>query len=266
MPNLLLRQLVAWVGPETAQAEFEAKGFTVVRQWQERVIESCGQTHAAEIHKYWNELSREIVCSAGKCSPETRKFSVEPGYRSSYLDELAVKKDFEDPQLRYAPLLKCLYEYVREQRSDMNSVLDEVALFEALKAKEAAGFSISAPDEWTGRKRDMLRFTKRFGEARGFALTKKGGHRFSKKSTVDIVFEFGVDLGGNPNCLGRLPLYFHIFHAKEPDFIFNIILFDRIVPGFDKYAFCKSPIDYVMSAYAHIEFFETLFHSFEHRS
>jgi hypothetical protein len=257
MQTLLLRALLTWAGREKTQSSFEAKGFLAHRKWQERVVDFCGAAHAAaEVNRYWDEVSREIVCSAGKCAPQIRKFSVEPGYRSSYLDELAARKEFAHPELRYPPLLKCLYEYVRESGS-VNYVANETTFFENPKLDEAAKLSISSKG-WTGRKRDAVPFANKFGDALGYA-SKRG--RLLKVSPSGLVFEFRVDLGGNPNCVGRPPLAFRIYHLGDVDFAFNIVLFDQIVPGFDKYGYCASPATYVLGILAHIELFDALFGS-----
>ncbi len=258
MQRPLIQFLSTWVGRQATQNAFEARGFRVHRTWQEREINFCGKEHAVEINRYWDEFAQETVCSAGKAAPNLRKFGVEPGYRSSYLDELAAKKDFVDSVITDAPLVRCLYEHLKRAFSDIEFCLNEASFFENLKEHEAKRFAISSKG-WAERKRDAIPFARQFAEARGFVSKSR---RFVKKTPSGIVFEFKVDLGGNPDCVGRIPLLFYIYHQKEPDFIFNIVIFDYIMPGLGKYTHCTTPPTYILGILTHIEFFDVLFHSF----
>jgi hypothetical protein len=257
MQVALLQKLSRWQGRGAVQSAFELRGFSLPRIWQERMIQFCGLENAVELNRYWDEVAAETISSAGKGDPKQRKFLVEPGYRSSYLDELAAKMNFAEPPFRYPPLLKGLHEYLKKY-SDRTFAPKESAFFESIKEPEIAKFSISSSG-WTGRKRGLVPYAKQLGELRGY-VRKRG--RFVKKSPAGLTFEFKVDAGGNPDCTASLPLQFYIYHSDEPDFVYEATLFDRIVPGFDRYAYCGSPNSFVLGVLAHIEFFDVLYHSF----
>lgn len=87
-----------------------------------------------------------------------------------------------------------------------------------------------------------------------------GGCR--KRTKSGLVFHVRADIGGRPDCL-NLPLIFSIFHAEEPNYAFDIGLFERIIPGFDRYEYCESPISYVLGMRARIELFDIIATSFD---
>jgi hypothetical protein len=255
MQTALLHILGTWIGRQATERAFETRGFSVHRIWQHRMAEFCGPG-AAQLDRYWNEVARETMCNAGKSDPNTRKFLVNPSYRSSYLDELAARMVVEAP-FRAPPLVECLFEYVKKCFRDHEFVMDETVFFEGAKEGEAERLSISAQG-WGGRKRDVLRFAEEFGASLGFAARR---NHFAKASPAGLAFEFKVDLAGYPNCGRGLPLQFQIHHPDDAKFIYDVN-FDRLVPGFSRYAYCEMPRSYVLGIRAHIEFFNVLLDCF----
>jgi len=115
---------------------------------------------------------------------------------------------------------------------------------------------------WTGKKRDVIPFAEEFCIRLGF---ERHRNRWRKRIDGDLVFEVGVDLGGNPYCIGP-PLIFRIFHVDDPKFVFLITgaaVFARLVPEFAVYAACGDASDYVLGIKAHIELFDVIAGSFE---
>jgi hypothetical protein len=258
MQHALLGVVSTWRGRQVTQSALEERGFSLPRKWQETMIDFCGPECAVALNRYWDEVAAEVVCSAGKVNPDARKFLIEPGYRSSYLDELATKRDFGEPPYRFPPLLKCLYEYVRKSHRDRAFLDRQTSYFESLKDGEIAKFSISSVG-LTGRKTDIIPFVEKFSSARGFNAQ---GLRFVRKAPAGLVFEIKVDIGGIPEMGAGLPIQFYIYHESDPDFAYESTLFDMIVPGFSKYEYCPSPDSCVLGILAHVEMFDVLSHSF----
>jgi hypothetical protein len=200
----------------------------------------------------------EIVCSAGKVSPDKRRFMVQPRYRSAYLDELAARMDFADPRYRNAPIHKCAFEYMKKN-NDRDFAFPETVMFESMKEAEIQRHGISSAG-WGGKKTDLIPFAWQFATNKNFARKNR---RFAKKSAAGLVFAFGVDVGGVPECTRSLPLLFDIYHESDPDFRYSPVSFDRIIPGFSRYAYCVSPKSFVLGILAHVEFFELLYNSFQ---
>jgi hypothetical protein len=255
--HALLDVLSTWPGRQAVQTAFEAKGFLVHKSWQKRAIQFCGEENGELINRYWDEVAMETIGCAGQGDPQTRVFAVRPKYRSPLLDELAAKADFAEPPFKSVPLIKGLFEYRKRLTYDREFLFDEVAFFENLKSLESARLAIETVG-WSGKKRDAIPFVATFAGALGFER-----HRglYRKKVQNGLVFDIGVDIGGRPEVRG-LPLIFSIFHINDPDFTFEISLFERIVPGFDRYAHCSRPSDYVLGMRAHIELFNVTANSF----
>jgi hypothetical protein len=255
--HALLDVLSAWHGRRTVQTAFEARGFLVHKSWQTRVIALCGEEKRDLLNRYWDEVAMETIACVGQGDPQARIFAVQPKYRSPFLDELAAKADFAEPPFRSFPLIKCLFEYRKRLIYDREFLFDETAFFENLKSLEAARLGIRT-EGWSGKKRDAIPFVTTFANPLGFERYR---NKYRKKITNDLVFDIGVDTGGRPH-VGGLPLIFSIFHFSDPDFSFEIGVFERIVPGFDRYAHCSRPSDYVLGIRAHVELFNVIANSF----
>jgi hypothetical protein len=258
MEDALLTILSTWKGRQAIQAEFEAGGFFLPRRYQERIIEFCGPNVSNDLARYWDEVAMEWVCSAGKGSPDKRRFMVQPRYRSPYLDELAEKMDFADPHYRNAPIHRCAFEYMKKNH-DRDFAFPETAMFESMKEAEIESHRISSAG-WGGKKKDIIPFAWQFATKMNFVSKNR---RFVKKSAAGLVFEFRVDVGGIPDCTRSLPLLFDVYHESDPDFRYSPVSFDMIIPGFSRYAYCVSPKSYVLGILAHVEFFDLLYNSFQ---
>jgi hypothetical protein len=259
MEAVLLAVLSTWTGRQRLQVDLEARGFFLPTRWQESMINFCAPNWSGDLNRYWDETAMETVCSAGKGSPDKRKFMVQPGYHSAYLDELAAKIDFAEAPFRNPPLHRCMYEYMKRAYYDRGFALNETALFESLKESEMKSHSISSAG-WQGRKKDVIPFAYKFARMRQFTASRG---RFVKRSATGMCFEFRPDLAGIPYCAAKIPLRFDIYHKSDPTFRYEWISFDRIIPGFSKYGYCASADSYVLGILAHIEFFDLLSSSFQ---
>lgn len=255
--HALLDELSRWAGRRPIQTAFETRGFLVHKSWQTRAIQFCGGEKSSLLNRYWDEVAMETIGCAGQGDPNARCFGIQPKYRSAFLDELAAKVDFAEPPFRSFPLIKCLFEYRKKLTYDREFLFDEAAFFGNLKYLESVRLSIQTAG-WSGKKRDAIPFVDTFASALGF---ERHRNRYRKKVENGLVFDIGVDVGGRPDSVS-LPLIFSIFHINDPKFSFNIGVFERIIPGFDRYAHCASPSDYVLGMRAHIELFSVVANSF----
>jgi hypothetical protein len=244
----------SWKGRQALQSSLEGRGFEVPGEWRQKIVDMCGED-AGTLQRYWDEVATEAFCCAGKVNSEARKFIVEPGYRSSFLDELAAKVDFAEPPYRYPPLVRCLYEYIRRARRDRSFLDDETAYLETVKQREIERFSLSA-EGLAGRKRDLVPVVAKLTALRGFNQRRNS---FIKKTAGDVIFQIYVDVGGIPELGFGLPLHCSIYHMSDPEFVYQATSFDRIVPGFFKYEYCPTPESCVLGILVHVEMFEILF-------
>lgn len=254
----LLIALSKWIGRNPTQRALEKKGFIVHKSWQLKMVQFCGEEKTALLNRYWDEVAMETIGSAGQGDPNARRFAIQPEYHSQFLDELVEKVDFAEPAFRYPPPIRCLFEYRKKLKTDTEFRFDETAFFENLKKLEGERLAVHA-DRWTGKKRDAVPYMSQFAGMLGFENYNKG---YRKRTKSGLVFRVRPDLGGRPDCL-NLPLIFSISHEEEPNYTFDIGLFERIVPGFDRYAYWESPTSFVLGMRAHIELFEIIASSFD---
>jgi hypothetical protein len=261
----LLRTLASWPGRGPTQHAFEVLGFTAYKSWQNRIIQFCGEQQSHLLHQYWDEVALETMQSLGQGDPDQRSFVIQPQYRSVFLDELFAARDFVELPFRCPPLVKCLFDRAKKTNVDAEFRENENAFFSQLQKAESERLGIQTMG-WSGRKRDVAPFVEKFCSALAF---ERHRNRWRKKVNGDLVFEVGVDLGGNPYCIGRPPLIFRIFHVDDPKYVFSIMhaavsaVFNRLVPGFDVYAHCRDASDYVLAIRAYIELFNVIAGSFE---
>jgi hypothetical protein len=257
----LLHRVTNWPGRGPTQLAFETLGFTIHRVWQDRIIQFCGEQQSHLLNRYWDEVALETMQSLGQGDPDQRAFVIQPKYRSILLDELFAARDFVEPAFRYPPLVKCLFDHFKKIYLDAEFREGEVAFFRDMRRAESERLDIRTMG-WSGKKRDVIPFAEEFCSAMGF---ERHRNRWRKKVDDDLLFEVGVDLGGNPYCITP-PLIFQIFHVDDPKFVFDIrvaaAVFDRFVPGFAGYARCADASDYVLGIRAHIELFNVIAGSF----
>jgi hypothetical protein len=254
MQDVLLDFLATWKGRGVTQAELEQRGFFIHRAWQERVIDFGGGRDADNVHRYWDEVAREFVARAGNGHPDSRTFVVEARYRSSYLDDLAMRRDYSSPLFRDPPLERGVPEYCSRTSLDRSFLESESAAYEELKHEEAVGHAVTTKG-WTGLKRDIVPIMRDFATLKGFVVRRD---RFRKKLQQDIVLELKVDQGWIRECGNELPLQLFIYDAGNPDFVFDASLLDMIVPGFSNYQYCLSPGSHVLGILAFVELADIL--------
>lgn len=256
----LLRTLESWPGRGPTQLAFEALGFSTHRAWQNRIIQFCGEQQAYLLDRYWDEVALETMQSLGKGNPDKRSFSIEPKYHSAFLDDLFASRDFVEPAFPSPPLIKCMFERFKKIWFDAEFRQGEVAFFRGVRKAESERLNVQTKG-WSGRKRDVIPFVGEFCRAAAFQPHR---NRWRKKSDSGLVFEVGVDLGGNPYCITP-PLKFRIFHADDPKYAFDIdgaTVLDRLVPGVAIYEGCADPSEYVLGIRTFIALFDVIATSF----
>jgi hypothetical protein len=254
----LLEGLSGWSGRKPLQAALEAHGFLIPQVWQGRVIDHCGAEFSDVISRYWDEIAKECVCSAGLANSRARKCRGETTYRSAYLDDLASSVDYAEPPFHEPELLRCLYDFERRAYFDKAFALGLTALIEEKKADEVRAIDVS-PAGWTGGKRDAQAIFNQLAGSHGFGPT---GRRFAKETQSGLRFVCWVDLGGRrSDCGVSLPLQLYIFHKTAPEVAFEVSSLGRIVPGFDYYGYFESPETAVLGMRAYLTLFDLLFHS-----
>lgn len=257
----LMRAVASWPGRGPTQLAFEGLGFTIHKARQARIIQFCGEEQSGLLNRYWDEVALETMQSLGQGNPDTRGFVIQPAYRSVFLDELFAARDFVELPFRSPPLVKCLFARDKKIYLDLEFRENEVAFFSHLQKVESERLGIETMG-WSGRKRDVIPFVEQFCTALAF---ERHRNRWRKKADDGLVFEVGVDLGGNPYCLGYPPLIFRIFHVDDPKYAFSIAhadVFDRLVPGVVEYARCRNTSGYVLGIKALVELFDVVLRSF----
>jgi hypothetical protein len=253
----ILEVLANWPGRVPTQLAFEARGFSIPRAQQDRMIEFCGEHQADLLNRYWDEVALETMRSAGRVHSDSRMFRIEqPKYRSDFLDKLFAARDFVELPYRDPPLVKCLFEYMKRNNSDAEFRESEIALVGELQKREAERQRIQTIG-WTGKKPGVIPFVDEFCTTLGFAHRRR---RWQKKLDCRAVFEVSLDLGGNPDRIGS-PLVFRIFHEDDPEFAFemtNRAPFEQLIYGSWLYSARETPGDYVLCIRAYIELFDVI--------
>jgi hypothetical protein len=111
------------------------------------------------------------------------------------------------------------------------------------------------------RKRDVIPFLEEFCGALAF---QRHRNRWRKSIDGGLIFEVGVDLGGN-RLRTKPPLTFRIFHGDDPKYSFDIYgpaVLDRLVPGVALYFPGKTASEYILGVKAYIVLFNAIASSF----
>ena len=255
----LLSAVASWPGRGVTQLEFEARGLTLHKAWQSRMIQFCGQECSNLLNRYWDEIASETMQCLGRSSIETRVFVIEPKYRSDFLDELFAARDFAEPASP-APLIQCLFDYDKRILRDYEFAQTESGFFGKVRTAESERFGIDATG-WSGKKRDVIPFVERFCSAVGFERRR---NRWRKKTDQGLVFEVGVDLGGKPYCL-TVPLTFRIYHSDDTKLVFDIrgdAIFQHLIPGSFLYRHGQAASEWVLGIKAYVDLFDVIANSF----
>jgi hypothetical protein len=253
----LLSAVTHWPGRGPTQLAFEALGFSVHKAWQNEKIRFCGEQQSQLLNRYWDEVAIETMQSLGQSSPDQRTFTIQPQYRSAFLDELFAARAPVELPYRYPPLVRCLLEHIKKVDLDEEYRESRVAFFSSLQKAEGERLSMETGDGLK-RKKDVIPFIEQFCGALGFEGRSR--NRWRKKVGGSLVFEIGVWLGGNPVRI-HSPLKFRVFHVDEPKYALDIegaAVLGRLVPGADMYARCGSDLEYVLGVRALIELFNVI--------
>lgn len=256
----LLRSLANWPGRGPTQRAFEAHRFGVHKAWQDRVIKFCGQEQSSLITRYWDEVASETIQCLGKGVPDQRKFVIPPNDRSAFLDELFAARDFLEPKYPSPSLIKCLFEYEKSILLDRQFAEAEIELFNSRNTEESARLGIETAG-WSGKKRDVIPFVDRFCGPMSYERRR---NRWRKKIDCGLVFEVGLDLGGNPYCIA-VPLMFRIHHSDDTKLAFEIngdVVFQHLIPGSFLYRHGRAASDWVLGIKAYLELFDVIAGSF----
>jgi hypothetical protein len=254
----LLRTIASWPGRGPTQLAFEALGFSMHKAWQNRMIQFCGE-QARLLDQYWDDVALETMQSLGKGAPDQRAFVIQPKYRSAFLDELFAARDFVEPAFPSPPLIKCMFERSKKIWFDPKFRAREASFFDDLHSAEAERLGVQVM-AWS-TKRDVIPFLEEFCGALAF---QRHRNRWRKMPVGGLIFEVGVDLGGNRFRL-KSPLIFRIFHMDDPKYAFDIngpAVLDRLVPGVGQYFPGRNASEYILGVKAYIELFNVLACSF----
>ncbi|MDA9439827.1 hypothetical protein XH98_11940 [Bradyrhizobium sp. CCBAU 51745] len=255
----ILRRVETWPGRRPTQLAFEARGYSLHRAWQERVAGFCGEGQSDILNQYWDDVALETMQSLGRGDPDTRKFVIQPRYRSRLLDGLFLERVVEEP-FRAPPLVPCLFERYKKIYFDAAFREGETAFFRSLHERERERLGIK-PTNWSGRKRDFVPFADEFCTALGF--TRRRNQWLKTIADFDddaLIFEVGVDTGGNAFCIGP-PIIFKIYCENDPKFAFeitNLETLDRLVPGVIEYKRVFESDDLLLGGKALIELFDVI--------
>ena len=252
----LIRSLANWPGRGPTQRAFEACGFGVHKAWQQRIIEFCGGERLDLVNRYWDEVASETMQCLGNGVPDQRKFVIQPKERSAFLDELFAARDFLEPKYPSPPLIKCLFEYEKKVLWDRQFAETESEIFNSLKTEESERLCIQTTG-WSGKKRDVIPFVDRFCSAMSFERRR---NRWRKTADHGLIFEVGVDLGGNPYCI-TLPLAFRIYHSDDTKLAFGAL--EHLIPGSFLYRHGRAPREWVLGIKAYLKLFNIIAGSFE---
>ena len=253
--------LASWPGRVPTQRAFEVRGFLIPAALQNRMIEFCGASQADLLNRYWDEVAMEAMRSIGKVNSDLRRFLIEPRYRSAFLDDLFARKDFSDPAVPNGPLIRCLLEHFKRVWSDREFRDHEIAFRRDLQKHECTRLGIQTTG-WSGTKRGVIPFVDEFCTALAF---KRRRNRWHKKLGCGLIFEVGLDLGGDPQRVGD-PLVFRIFHEDDPEYVFEMEgneAFNRIIYGSRSYSAYVDPDECILGIRAYIELFDVIAGSFE---
>jgi hypothetical protein len=93
-------------------------------------------------------------------------------------------------------------------------------------------------------------------------------NRWNKKLNCGLVFEVSTDLGGSAYCT-QMPLMFRIFHADDPEFVFELRgnePFEQLVYGSRLYGGGGDSSEFVLGVRANIELFDVIAASFSQQA
>lgn len=253
----LLRAVAGWPGRGPTQRAFEALGFSVHRAWQNELIQFCGEQQSNLLNRYWDEVAIETMQSLGQGSPDQRTFTIQPQYRSAFLDELCAARDFVEPKFPSPPLVKCLFEHHKKVWFDQEFREQRAAYFSRLQDAEAERLGIDIAGGLRNKK-DVIPFIEEFCGMLGFEGRSR--NRWRKKVGSGLVVEVGVWLGGNSFRVWS-PLKFRIFHGNEPKYAFETegaSVLGRLVAGANIYAGWDTDRQYILGIRALIELFNVI--------
>jgi hypothetical protein len=232
---------------------------TIPAQYQKLVAAECTADTTRDLDLYWDEETREYVCSRGQANSLTREIPDPRYYRSKYLDELAlVRKPSSVFKVNEAtPLHPCLKEFAIKRR--FNPDLDPGMIRKLATAKQSEIYQLGiTADQWSGEKRDVGSIFAALMKGKGFRRWKRS---FVKEATSGLIFGGFADLGGRPFCI-NVP--FHFFIAEDSDMIEIFELsFWPVVPGFWFYYGFDRIESGLLGFRAHVEMIDIMSQSFD---
>lgn len=201
----LLDALAHWPGRRDVQAVLAADGFRLPETYQSLVAFEYGNGDMDGLSRYWDEVAREHVCSAGRVQPDHRTFLGETCYRSAFLDALAADAENRAAAKAGLSLHPCYQLFMRRIRSPGDFGLRFTQRLEDAKPSEFEQFGIDGR-EWTGRKDDDLAmWLGRYARALGYQSKRSLWRRAISPS---LVVYHGLDRGrrihGNFSCRSSL--------------------------------------------------------------
>jgi hypothetical protein len=222
----LIATLASWPGRQQTKSLLEAKGYYLPEHYKQLVLANSGGCDESTLERYWDEVAREYICSAGRVHSSRREFAGETSYRSKYLDELAALPINRDAATKGGPLIEGLKIFAQKRlQNDLWRQIDEH--FEKLKKAEAEWFGI-VTDGWTGTKDDFGHFLRPIAETRGCVFKKK---KWRKSFGEVLEFAWSIDRGVRTTWPFQLPVALEVVHRSAPDLIF-LAKPGSVMPGF----------------------------------
>ncbi len=254
----LLSTLAKWPGQRVTKSVLETKGYSLPERYKKIVLANCGSGDEVQLERYWDEVSREYLCSAGLVKSDKRRFGGETSYRSVYLDDIALQNEKGETSTQRMFLNDCMEMFYKKTLTLIQPGLLFAGVvsreLEEAKQDEIQYFRISA-SEWTGTKKDFSNYLKKIAQERGFAFNKKG---WQKVLGNELVFSFFVDAGMRTTWKFHLPIVFEIAHKAAPDLIMQTWQAEWLMPGFSYYRMYQSPESAILGIQAHVDLMHTI--------
>jgi hypothetical protein len=250
----LLNSFRSWPGRRATKTLLESKGYWLPECYRKIVLANCGNCDAEKVERYWDEVAREYLCSAGRVDSNRRLFGGETSYRSEYLDGLAslpTSGQAAEPGLILDPgLQEFRTRSLATQGLFGNQISDQM---ENNKQNEILEFAITAED-WTHTKKDFYNYLERIARERHFVHDKKKW----KKTINGIDILCSIDSGMQRTWKFQLPLNFEIVHNSQPDSVLCTNYAGYVMPGFEYYHLHRSPQSAILGIQAHVDLFVTI--------
>lgn len=265
----LLTFLSSWKGRSFVESEIEQRGFFIHRHYQEEIRNYCHANGIIDdVNKYWEEVAKEWVMSAGHAFSDRREFSGDTAYRSDYLDQLSIAREPSEAQLRFSSLNPCIRRFQIEDRITKHDMFRRIGLtLHGRKQKEVIYHAIDA-SSWEGTRIILNKHIGKQLEGLGFSKVRTSDWaenvlREGYQRIADgLVVQCSAASGKYSTLGSSLDMKFRMFLISSPGEIFRDSDLRTVVPGFEYYSWFLSPETAVLGVKALSELFDVFSRSF----